>query len=113
MTIESDRLVVGQSIGYLGTENYADISEGKIDSNLFSIFPSILQKGENLKVRHQSDGYVFFKIEIFGLNGVKFQQFETHENEISIKTNTFNKGVYFIRISGKNIPMQTQKIIIQ
>jgi hypothetical protein len=113
LTIESDRLVAGQSIGYLGTENFSSISEEKVNHPLFRIFPTTLQRGEAVHIQSQVDGIEIVKIEVFSLSGKLMQQFNSHEKTRILQTDTFDTGMYFIRISGKTFPSQTQKIIIR
>ena len=113
LTIESDRLVPGQSIGYLGTENYTDIKEESSQQQTFKIFPTVLNKGQNINIRREIDGIETVKVEVISLSGNLVQQIDTVRNELSINTSMYHRGIYIIRISGKDIPIQTQKIIIQ
>lgn len=113
LTIESDRLVPGQSIGYLGTENYTGIKEKSNQHQAFKIFPTVLNKGQNINIRREIDGIETVKVEIVSISGNLVQQIDTVGNEVSINTSMYHKGIYLIRISGKDIPVQTQKIIIR
>ena len=113
LTIESDRLVPGQTIGYLGTENYAYVEESAINPNHFHIFPTVLKQGENIHLQKQSSGIETFKVEVFTLSGNRVQMFDTAQVNIQIQTASLNQGIYFICISGKDFPSQTQKIIIR
>jgi len=113
LTIESDRLVTGQTIGYLGTENYADIEVRSINQKSFRIFPTILKQGESIHIQKQTGGIEKLKVEIISLSGSSVQTIDTTQMNIQIQTTSFTRGVYFIRISGKNFASQTQKIIIQ
>ena len=113
LTIESDRLVPGQTIGYLGTENFADVHESTIKQKNFRIFPTILKQGGSINIQKQTKGFETLKIEIFSLSGNRIQMLDTTLTNIQIQTAFFNRGIYFIRISGKNALSQTQKIIIQ
>lgn len=113
LTIESDRLVPGQSIGYLGTENYTGLSENSEAQQNFNVFPSILQKGEHIQIRANSMGNNIQRIEIFSLSGNRVLEENPNGNNLSIETNSLNRGIYFIRISGEGVPYQTQKIIVQ
>ena len=113
LTIESDRLVSGQTIGYLGTENYSEISEKPNNPKVFNIFPTTLVKGENINIQKQTTGTETMRIELFTLGGNIIQSIDTTQRNIQIQTDSLSQGMYFIRISGKNIPSQTQKIIIR
>ena len=113
LTIESGRLVPGQSIGYLGTENFSDIADKTIQPTPFNIFPTILQRGESIKIQRQTAGNGVAKIETFDFGGQLIQQFYMPVDELSIGTGTLQNGIYFIRISGKGFPVQVQKIIIR
>ena len=113
LTIESDRLVPGQTIGYLGTENFTSVNSNKISQKYFKIFPTVLQQGDPVYIQSQNRGTEIDQIEVFSLNGNRALEVKPAGNKISINTNSFSKGIYFIRISGKGIPYQTQKIIIQ
>ena len=114
LTIESDRLVPGQSIGYLGTENFAAVEE-RIDLlQPFRIFPTVLPRGQILHIQRQQHSSVkSASVEIFSLNGSLEQEMITVDDDLTINTDSFRHGIYFIRISGTDIPVQTQKIIIQ
>jgi len=113
LTIESDRLVPGQTIGYLGTENYTDIKEESNQHQTFKIFPTVLNKGQNINIRREIDGIETVKVEVISLSGNLVQQIDTVRNELSINTSMYHRGIYLIRICGKDIPIQTQKIIIR
>ncbi|MCF6170721.1 MAG: T9SS type A sorting domain-containing protein [Bacteroidales bacterium] len=113
LTIESDRLAAGQSIGYLGTENFSGIADKRMQEVPFNIFPTILQSGGNINVQRLAAGNSTAKIETFGFGGLLVYQTDGTGNEFSIGTGRLKTGVYFLRISGKGFPTQTQKIIIQ
>ncbi len=114
LTIESDRLVPGQSIGYLGTENFAAVEERIDRQHPFRIFPTILPRGQILHIQRQQHSSVkSASVEIFSLNGSLEQEMITVDDDLTINTDSFRHGIYFIRISGTDIPVQTQKIIIQ
>ena len=113
MTIESDRLVPGQTIGYLGTENYADVEENTLNQKPFRIFPTVLKQGENIHIQKQTAGTETMKVEIFSLSGNRIHALDTTQRNMQIQTTSFDQGMYFIRISGKGFPSQTQKIIIR
>ncbi len=113
LTIESDRLVPGQTIGYLGTENYADVDESTINQKPFRIFPTVLKQGESIHIQKQTAGTETMKVEVFSLSGNRIQTLDTTQRNMQIQTSSLNRGMYFIRISGKDFPSQTQKIIIR
>ena len=113
LTIESDRLVPGQSIGYLGTENYADVDEEFSQLKAYKVYPTVLNKGQMIHIRSEIDGNKTALVEVLTISGNLIQQIDTVKNEVSINTNMYHSGIYFIRISGKDIPTQTQKIIIR
>ena len=113
LTIESDRLVPGQTIGYLGTENYAAVDENTINQKPFRIFPTVLKQGESIHIQKQTAGTETMKVEVFSLSGNRIQTLDTTQRNMQIQTSSLNRGMYFIRISGKDFPSQTQKIIIR
>ena len=113
LTIESDRLVPGQSIGYLGTENYAGILENTIHPKSFNIFPTLLYKGQSITIQRKEASPGTAKVEIISISGRMVEQIDTVRNKVSINTSMIHEGVYFIRISGNDFPAQTQKIIIR
>jgi len=113
LTIESDRLVPGQTIGYLGTENYADVEESTTSQKPFLVFPTVLKQGENIYIQKQTTGTETMKVEIFSLSGNRIHALDTTQRNMQIQTSSLNRGMYFIRISGKDFPSQTQKIIIR
>ena len=114
LTIESDRLVPGQSIGYLGTENFAGINEKMIQPKPFRIFPTVLPRGQVIHITRKVNSTAkTASVEIFTLNGHLAQTIKTFDNELIINTDTFSHGVYFVRIRDNKVPVQTQKIIIQ
>lgn len=113
LTITSDRLVAGQSIGYLGTENYAAVDEKINHEKAFKIFPTILNKGQLINIRRGKGGNQVVSVEVFSLNGNIVQKIDTVMNEATINTSRLHQGVYFIRITGQEISVQTQKIIIR
>ena len=112
LTIESDRLVPGQTIGYLGTENYTDISENTNSSNAFIIFPTALRSGDIIYIQNKTAGTETIRVEVFSLGGNIIQSFDTDQRNIQIQTASFSQGMYFIRISEKDFPSQTQKVLI-
>jgi hypothetical protein len=113
LSIESDRLVPGQSIGYLGTENFSATDEQSAQRDAFKIFPSVLRQGENINIQKQTPGSGPAKLELFSLNGKLVHQVDSLQNMLSISTVSFRTGIYFIRISGNGFSTQTQKIMIR
>ena len=113
LSIESDRLVPGQSIGYLGTENFSATDEQPAQRDAFKVFPSVLRQGENINIQKQTPGPDPAKLELFSLNGKLVYQVDSLQNTLSISTGSFRTGIYFVRISGKGFSTQTQKIMIR
>lgn len=113
LTIESDRLVPGQSIGYLGTEDYAAIEELYKQKLVFNIFPTVLNIGSLIHIQNKKNEINNTNIQLLTINGILVQQLDTVSNKTTINTEMLKSGTYIIRISGQEFPTQTQKIILK
>lgn len=113
LTIESDRLVPGQTIGYLGTENHVAVKEEINKVTAFKVFPTVVSNGQVINLKREVVGNKSAMVEVISLNGSLVQKIDTVWNELSISTSKFTQGIYFIRISGQEFRTQTQKIIIR
>ncbi len=94
LTIESDRLVEGQSIEYLGTENYFGIENRKDNRGVF-IYPNPVIHGDNIFiVTSDSNLKTYHMLNLSGqvVAGGNFCQ------SISIATDALKRGLYIIKV---------------
>ena len=108
LTIQSDRLVAGQVIEYLGTENYLGITESDKNSGLL-IYPNPVDKGNSIILK--SDGSSATTYKIVDINGKAVLSGKLNR-KTSVNTSSFKRGLYIVMAnSGKRL--STQKLLIK
>ncbi len=112
LTIESDRLVPGQTIGYLGTVNYASIEDNISEKNIAKVYPTILKRGSEIIIQKQNINSNSINIEVIASNGNIVQRLNAVNNSLLINTSKLSSGYYIIRISDNEQKSQSQKVII-
>ena len=107
LTIESDRLVEGQEIEYLGTENNLGINT-KQETQQFTVYPNPVNIDSSIKLESKNKNLLHFCV--FNLNGDEVCS-GSFKNHTLISTRNFKKGVYVITVSdGKT--MFSKKVIV-
>ena len=108
LTIESDRLVDGQEIEYLGTENNLGINV-QHESRKFTVYPNPVNRNELMNLKTESKKLLRFHV--YNLNGEEVLS-GSFRNNAYIDTHNFKKGMYIITVSdGKAI--SSGKVVIQ
>ncbi len=104
LTIESDRLVEGQSIEYLGTENFLGLEENNKKTG-FLIYPNPV--GQNGTLFLKSVTNQTKQLNIINLAGQTLYSGKFNK-ETSVKLSGFPKGVYLVSVNDK-----TKKLLIE
>ena len=94
LTIESDRLVEGQKIEYLGTENHVGINN-PTDNPGFLIYPNPVLHGNQIFIE-TSDGVVK-TYQVMNMAGIIVDTGRFYQQAV-INTNSLKRGVYIIKI---------------
>ena len=114
LTIESDRLVAGQTIGFLGTENFAGVNENVlIKKPLYSVYPTLLKKGQPVHVRRNDSKVAFIKLILMDTAGHIVDRFDEKDTFFTVPTGQLKTGLYLLKIMGKTGTVQTEKILIR
>jgi hypothetical protein len=108
-TIECDRLVPGQSIGFTGNDNLLGVSDQK--RSQFKIYPTLLSKGDLLTVENNNTGSKNLRVEIYSMQGKRIYKNKSH-NTLKISTSAFNSGIYFILVQNE-IASSARRIFIE
>ncbi len=108
LTIESDRLVEGQSIGYLGTENYEGVSARPAVKS-FLLFPNPVASGDSFTVVTPSGKLE--KIDIFDVGGRLVLSTQVNRQAV-ISTASLHPGLYFIKLED-NGGASVQKLMVK
>jgi len=108
LTIESDRLVAGQVIEYLGTENHLGITESDKNTGLI-IYPNPVEKGNSIVLKSDDNDTKIFRItDITGK--VVFSGMLNRKT--SVNTSSFKRGLYMVTVDyGKRL--STRKLLIK
>jgi len=75
----------------------------------FNIYPNPAKNNVQIIIKNNGLAY---NIEIININGLIVKQFKTTNKQINIDLSFATKGIYFVRIIGKN-SVTTQKLIIE
>ncbi len=114
LTITSDRLVAGQTIGYLGTENFLGTTGTPLPkSKMFSVYPTFPMKGQPVFVVNKNPDRETVTLTIMDLAGNRLRTFFSDKKRFSISTSALTPGMYILKICNNTGFVQTQKMIIQ
>ncbi len=108
LTIESDRLVDGQKIEYLGTENNLGFND-KQECQQFTVYPNPVKRNDYISLKTTNKNKLNFNV--YNINGEKVLSGGFRDNTY-INTRNFEKGLYIITVSdGKTV--SSGKVIVQ
>lgn len=108
LAIESDRLVEGEEIEYLGTENHLGILLNNNQNN-YLLFPNPVKAGDSFSVITDSDKSK--KIMVFDVAGKQVYT-NVFNKQTIISTASFKPGIYFISINDEKT-LYTYKVIVK
>ena len=108
LTIESDRLVEGQVIEYLGTENHLGITKPNKNSG-FMIYPNPVEKGSPVYLKASDN-----KMKTYSMMSSTGQivDFGSFYRQISINTTSLKKGLYIITVNDDKASF-SRKVIVK
>jgi hypothetical protein len=113
VTIESDRLVPGQSIGFFGTENNLGFRVEKGLRNEFRLFPTVIRKGGNINIERTSTGNDTVDILVFDMTGRQIISEKLFSSSGIISTANLTDGLYVVKISDDNGLVNSFKIVVK
>jgi hypothetical protein len=111
--IESDRLVEGQEIQYLGTINQLDIQDITSQNIYYQLFPSILPQGEKIKILPLSSTTQSVNIEIYNLSGQCIRRMNKQSLPIEMNTFFLTKSMYLVKVYDEDQRENVFKILVQ
>ena len=108
LTIESDRLVEGQEIEYLGTENYLDVNHEMKNSG-FMVYPNPVDRNKPIHLKAANG--LLQSVKIFNIFGEMCYS-AAFQKELSIDTSGLPCGVYVVSVdNGKSV--HSQKVVVR
>ncbi len=110
LEITSDRLVNGQIIEYLGTENNLGLEE---QATKIKIYPIPAEQDGNIYIKTFFDMDTILSVTFFTLTGQKIFSIETRGNNITIPLAGLKKGFYLLAISNRQKVFKVQKLIVE
>ena len=113
LEIESDRLVEGQSIGFLGTENFLSVGENNFQKKHFQIMPTVVKYENYITVLNIESEPFPFVAEIFDINGNLLLKEELIGKTNTLNTSSLKSGMYLINLIDKAGNAELFKIIVQ
>ncbi len=111
--IESDRLVEGQEIGFLGTENFLAVLEKPEQQNIFRVFPTLVRCGSIISIEEINFSQNGFGVKIFDTNANLMMSNEFMGSKAKINTSLLKAGFYILKVNSKSGSINTFKIIVQ
>jgi len=110
LTIESDRLVEGQTIEYLGTENYVGIKEKNKETG-FLIFPNPVRENGSIHLKNETDKSKQVQVRIFDLTG-QIRYSGSFKKEMAVDLSNLSSGLYLVSVNnGKRVT--TKKLLVE
>ena len=108
LTIESDRLIEGQTIEYLGTENFLGIRE-KSKKTGFLIFPNPVRQNGSIILKSETDKSK--QVNIFDLTGQMLYS-GLFKKETAIQLSNYSRGLYLVSVND-GIGVATKKLLVE
>lgn len=108
LSIESDAILTGQSIGFYGTLN-SDVNEIKNQNNLALVYPNLTEKGTPIIIEIMNNQEA--TTELYQISGHLLFSY-IFIKQYSLSTNELKPGMYILKIH-QDGNTQTNKIIIQ
>ena len=113
LEIESDRLVEGQSIGFMGTENFLSVDENDFQKKHFQIMPTVVKSESYITVLNIESEPFPFVAEIFDINGNLLLKEKLEGKTNILNTSSLKSGMYLINVIDKAGNSELFKIIVQ
>ncbi len=111
LTITSDRLVEGQKIEYLGTENYLNVNETDAPAKEeFTVYPNPARSNGNVFIL--SENSVIEQIALYTSNGRLLLNREINTSRYRLGLQNVKKGVYFLNIMNEKGKSITRKLMV-
>lgn len=109
LTIESDRLVDGQSIEYYGTENFLAIEEPEKQQG-FLLYPNPAKLNEPIHIQYNTKSNQV-SVKLFSTSGQLVKSSVQNKN-ITLNTTGLKRGVYIVAVKN-GATLYSQKIVIK
>ena len=107
-TIECDRLVNGQTIGFLGTNS---VSIASYKANISKVYPNIVTTGEQINIETIYRGKKKVTLKIYNSTGMLVDNIK-FSNKTTLQSDNLIGGVYFLHFSVDNM-YQVSKLVVK
>lgn len=112
LTIESDRLLAGQSIDFYGTSSISSIKK-KIDNPNWELFPTLIYEGMEITIRNENMKNEKVLLRVYNSDGQLIISQNIDSELFSFKTGGLTQGLYIIQLIDTSNRTSIARILIQ